>query len=411
MSIQFQSLFTIQLTHDYYDRHEKKCLDFDILPSEDCALLMRNMRILYKNYNNRLLTVIEAIKDANNTPPPAFTLSPFLNFNNGMVFRYYLLLKNPYFSNFTAIALPVSARKRLYFSNLSKNASASTLALSNAVAPFNAGKVYGPGDLVKGTDNNFYEAIRLSDGTAASKDLTDFGYWQQAIANDPFVNSSDQVTVTGDYYTYRLQSPASRITIRIFGLNRSDSNLPYDSLIETIDKTFSQNQETVTIDFSKKKPGKYRVVVNSEEDTWIYVDPDAVRQNVYGIIEIHHFEKVPATFKVLTSDSLLKIPEPVFTIQFKNRAVVWKYISQTDDISVADSAVPAQNFIPATGPVVTSEKAIGLTENPITTLTATRTSTTRQIKNLKNPDIEKLVFEQDGDTGFFAGNIYVKIDT
>jgi hypothetical protein len=410
MSIQFQSLFTIQLTHDYYDKHEKRCTDFDILPAEDCALLMKNMRILYRNYNNRLLTVVEAVKEVNDMPPPAFKLSPLLNFTTGMVFRYYLVLKNPHFSNFTAIALPLSDRKRLYFSNLSNNTVGSTLSLSNTIGAFVINKVYAPGDMVKGTDNNFYEAIRASDGTPASKDLANTAYWQQATANNPYVSNNDQVIVAGDYYNYRLQVPSGHITIKIFSLNKSDNSLPYDNLVETIEKTYSQNQETVTIDFSKKTPGKYRVVVNTEEDAWIYVDPAAIGQNVFGIIEIHHFEKVPPSFQLLAPGGRVRIPEALFTIQFKNRSVIWKYISQNDAISVADSGVPAQNFIPAAGTMVKSEKAIGLTEKPISTLTATRTATGKQIKNLKNPDIEKLVFEQDGNTGFFAGNMYVKID-
>ena len=411
MSVQFQSLFTIQVLHDYYTKHENKCADFDIVAAEDCALLMKNMQVLNKNYNNKLLTVINASKEINDTPPPDFKLTPFLNFGKEMVFRFYLTLKNSHFSNFTAIAVKQGERKRFYFSNLSKNKVGSVLSLSNNILPQTLSKMYAPGNLVKGADNNFYEAVRLSDGTVASKDITNTNYWQKAAANNPYVNDNDEVTIAGSTYNYKLQTPASNIIIKIFGLNKTDINLPYDNLVETVEKTFTQNQETVSIDLSKKKPGKYKVVVNSEDDTWLYVDAAAIQQNVFGIIEIHHFEKVPVDFQLLTSIGHIKIPEPVFSIWFKNRSVTWKYVSQNGDIGVTDSAAAPKIFLPGSAAVVRSAQAIAITETPLATLTAKKTSTGRELKNLKNPEIEKLVFEQDGATGFFSSSMYVKIDT
>ncbi len=411
MSVQFQSLFTIQVLHDYYDRHQNKCADFEIVPTESCALLMKNMQVLYKNYNNKLLTVINAGKEVNDTPPPDFKLKPFLEFTDGLVFRYYLLLNNAHFSNFTSIALKQSDRKRFYFSNLSKNKVGSTLSLSNIILPFTLSKNYLPGNLVKSPDDNFYEALRISDGTSESRDIANVDYWQKTTVNNPYTSDTDEVVLTGNNYNYVLQTPASNIIIKIFGLNRADNNLPYNTLRETIEQHFSQDQESVAIDLSQRNQGKYRIVVNNEADTWIYVDANAVRQNVFGVIEIHHFEKVPNDFQLLTSAGYIKIPEPVFSIWFKNRSVTWKYISQNGDIGVVDSSGTPKVFLPASAISVKSEGAIALTETPVATLTATKTATGRQIKNLKNPEVEKLVFEQDGATGFFSSNMYVKIDT
>ena len=411
MSIQFQSLFTIQMLHDYYSNHEKRCADFDIVPTEDCALLMKNIQMLHKNYNNKLLTVSNAEKEPNDMPPPDFKLLPFPGFAKDTVFRYYLQPKNPFFLNFTAMSLKVSEKKRFYFSNLSKNKAGSILSLSNVLAPFTLSKIYEPGSLVKGPDDKVYQAIRKSDGTLASKDLTDINYWQQAAETNPYVSSEDEIILTGDTYNYKLQTPAANIIIKIFSRDKTNDSLPFDNLIETTEKTFTTSQETIPVDLSKKTPGKYKLVVNSEDPVWLYVDAVALRQNVLGIIEIHHFEKVPADFQLLTTAGHIKVPEPVFTIWFKNRLVIWKYISQNGDIGVTDSAIPALSFIPATGTLVKSEKAIALTEKPVATLTATRSGPGgRSIKNLKNPDIEKLVFEKEGDTGFFAGNMYIKID-
>ncbi|HEV2832088.1 MAG TPA: hypothetical protein VGW31_08910, partial [Hanamia sp.] len=282
MSIQFQSLFTIQVLHDYYNRHSIKCNDFDIVPTEDCALLMKNRQVLYKNYNNKLLTVVNASKEVNNTPPPDFRLTPFIDLGKEVVFRWYLILKNPHFGNFTSIAAKTSEKKRFYFSNLTKNKVGDTLSLSNLILPHTVSRIYGPGNLVKGPDDNFYEAVRISDGTAESKDIANKNYWQKTVANNPYTSENDEVILAGSNFHYKLQTPATHINIKIFSLNKTDTNLPYDNLIETVEKTFTQNQESVSIDVNKRSPGKYRVVVNGEEDSWVYVDNKALSQNVFG---------------------------------------------------------------------------------------------------------------------------------
>jgi len=410
MGLQFQSLFTIQLLHDYYSKHAGRCVDFEMVPAEDCSRLMKNMRILHKDFGSRFFTVVEATKLVNENPPPVFNLFPFSDFDNGIVFRYYLLLKNLYFSNFTAISLQMSERKRFYFSNLSKNKTGDVLSLSNNISVFSTTKIYAPGELVKGPDNNFYEAVRTSDGTAASKDLANTKYWLQAPLARPYVNINDQVTLIGENLNYKLETPATHIISKIFALTKTNENLPYDSLIETVEQVFTQNQQTVTIDFSRIKPGRYKLIVNNEQEQWVYVDPAALRQNVFGVIEVHHLDKLPADFQLLENNHL-KVPEPVFTIQFKNRSIFWKYISLNGDISLADSSPSPQNFLPASGAIVTSEKPIAVSEKPITTLTASKTGTDKQIKNLKNPEIEKLVFESDGTTGFYSGNMFIKIDS
>lgn len=411
MSILFQSLFTVKLLNDYYDKHEKKCLDFNIIPSEDCSQLMKNMQVLHKNYSNKLLTVINASKEINDIPPPEFKLTPFLDFEKEMVLRFYLVLNNPHFSNFTAIALNPSQKKRIYFSNLSKNKAGSTLSLSTGILPFTLSKTYFPGNLVKGPDDNIYENVRISDGTASSKDLNDKNYWKKTAANNPYVNDSDEVILTGNTYNYKLQTPSGNVITKIFAVNKTDNNLPFDNLLETIEMNFPQNQESVAIDLSKRKPGKYKIVVNNETENWVYKDGEAVKQNVFGIIEIHHFEKVPADFQLLTTGGHIKLPEPVFTIWFKNRSVSWKYISQNGDIGVTDSSATPLVFLPGSGLLVKSQEFIALTESPLTTLTATKTATGKQLKKLKNPEIEKLVFEQEAKTGFYSSNMYVKIDT
>src|SRR5215211_755250 len=411
MSIQFQSLFTIQVLHDYYDRHQNRCNDFDIVPTADCQQLMKNLQILHKNYNHRLLTVVNASKEVNDTPPPAFKLSPFIGFHPNMVLRFYLIPKNPHFGAITAAFQNFSQRRRLYFSNLSNNKSDTVLSLSSPLPVFSISKKYNAGDLVKGPDDKLYEAIRISDGTAESKDLSNPDYWLATPGIHPYVNKADEVVLAGSSYTYQLQTPATAIFTKIFGLNTADDHLQFDQLLLSTEQIFTQQQTSTTIQLPGLAPGKYRLVVNGEEDVWLYIDPDAVKQNLAGIIEIHHFEKVPADFRLLTAQNHIRIPETLYTIHFKNRSVIWQYTSQNGNIHVADSSPSPQVFLPDSGTTVRSAKAIALTESPVSTLTATKAGTGKQLKNLKNPEPQSLIFETKDNTGYYISNMYIRIDT
>ena len=410
MGSKFQPLFTVQALHDYYNRHNNQCNDFDIVPSEDCKKLMKNLKILYKNFGNKLLTLIQAVEEANATPPPDFNLKPFISFHPRMVFRFYMVCKNMHFANLTALSLDYAERKRFYFSNLSKNNVGSVLALSAPVPDFNNSNNYLPGDIVKNLSNNFFESVRVSDGTAASQNLSNTDYWIQAADTHPYVNNLDQVIIAGETYTYKLVTPALSITINVFDINISNINLPFDNPVFTETRVFTQLQQTVNIKLTGLEPGKYRLSVNGEADVWLYVDPVAVKQNISGIIEVHHFQNVPAVFKLLTTQNHVKIPEPVYTIRFKNRSVIWKYISQNGNIGVIDSGSTPLVFTPASGLNVQSQRAIGLKETPVSTLTAARTPAGKQLKNLKNPEPEKLVFEKNGNTGYYISNMYVRIE-
>jgi|GEM_PF-6063783 len=415
--IQFQPLFTIQLIHDYYTKHEKRCTDFDIVPTDECASLMKKMQILYKNHNNKFFTVVNANKTINEEPPPNFKITPFLNFPNDFVLRYYLVLKNPHFLNFTSIALPPSGK--CYFSNISKNNTIGNLALSNPFLSFSPERKYSPGNLVTGADDELFEAIRISDDTSESKDLNNASYWHKVTADGSYASGSDEVKLTAGSFHYTLQTPANSITIKIFGLNKTDNELPYDKLLATVVQNYPQNQQSIVINLSKYTPGKYRIVVNTEAETWIYLDPEAVKKNIFGIIEIFHFPKVPAQFKLLGPGNMIKIPEPVYTIWFKSRSVIWKYISQGGvNISVKEESDPpiphflesaALNFIPASGLTVQSEKPISLAETPrLLSMTVNFGSGDISFQNLKNPEVENIVVEKEANTGFFVSNMYVK---
>ncbi|MFT3681161.1 MAG: hypothetical protein QM791_12865 [Ferruginibacter sp.] len=409
MGIQFQSLFTLQVLHDYYSMHDNRCPDFSIIPSSDTMQQMTNQRMLHKNYSNKLFVVCGAEKIDNSNPPPASRQVPFVKLPAEMILRFYLVLNNKSFNNFTAVT-PQEQRKVFYFSNLSKNKSGTVLSLSDSSPVFNATKLYLPGAIVKNADGDLFESVRISDGTPASKDLLDTDYWIQTPGNNPYVNVNSIISVTGGVYSYKLQTPAKDIDIKIFSLDRSGPDAVYSTVEKSVKRSYPQNQESIVVDFSAFRPGRYRLVVNGEPEVWIYVDPAVLRQSVFGIIEIHHYEKLPADFNLLEDNRYLKTPEQLFTVWFKNRSVIWKYTSQSGDaIGINDDSAAPQVFVPASGTLVKSKKAIALKEEVNDKLKATVTASGREIKKLRNPDIDKLVFEKENDTGFFTSNIYIQV--
>ena len=89
--MQYRTLFSLTIRHDYYDSGE--CPDFTVAPTPECARILQNYRLLGRPEPTgfRVLTSL----DKNDATKPFFDLPQGLNF------RFFLYLNNPKFVNFT----------------------------------------------------------------------------------------------------------------------------------------------------------------------------------------------------------------------------------------------------------------------------------------------------------------------
>ena len=201
-------------------------------------------------------------------------------------------------------------------------------------------------------------------------------------------------------YLFNAASNTS-FTVNVFGLN-STSGVYDVEVLDTVNLTFSEPQTTVPVYLEKLPSGKYKIDVNGETK-YVYTDSDAVYNNVFGIIEIFNYLPGSNAFALYNASGVAK--QSLFTINFANRSVIWKYIARSSDVtSVNDSRPPADklSFIPQAGNQFISAKPVPVSQKPLTTLSLVSTAL-GNISHIANPGTERLgTIEIDGNTYYSA---------
>ena len=100
MNIRFRILFTVTLSHTYYQ--DGLCKDFDFIIPVDTQQWLNNGRLLAKVREGKLYVLFEVGKD----DEPLVSIA-------GQILRFGLKLNNPFFSNFTQLDID-SAQAFLY---------------------------------------------------------------------------------------------------------------------------------------------------------------------------------------------------------------------------------------------------------------------------------------------------------
>jgi hypothetical protein len=100
MNTQFNTLFTVTISHAYYSEN---CQDIDFIIPGDTAQLLKNGKLLTREFDGKLYVLFEA-DDAG----AAWVAIP------GKTLRIGLRLANPFFSNFTDGDSSLSSSQRLY---------------------------------------------------------------------------------------------------------------------------------------------------------------------------------------------------------------------------------------------------------------------------------------------------------
>lgn len=107
MNIQFNTLFSINLKHNYYA--SGLCADFDIVPTAECQANLRRFGLGAKQIGGVLLVYFEQ--------SPA-TVRPRVKIDDWTPFRFVLQLKQGAFYNYTALP---NSLKPFFFSNFNEN--------------------------------------------------------------------------------------------------------------------------------------------------------------------------------------------------------------------------------------------------------------------------------------------------
>ena len=397
MNLVFKYLFTVELFHHYYS--DGRCPDFEIVPAEDCKQLMRDSHLIYRFINNKLFVGIEIDPADVNEELPAIPLK------DGIVFRFYLKLKNPSFLNFTNLPSSQSRGQCYYFSNLSGNKQSKNLFLSSGVNAFDNTVSYSPGDIVL-SGGQLFECISPAKGKATSNDK----FWK-SIGTDRVVTQNDLLTLTTSSRKASVIPPATAITSNVFKLNRTTNFYDVPAL-DPVVLNFSEPQSATTVNLFSLREGNqklldfgcYFVSVNNVP-TDVYFDTNAVSLGVFGVIDIFHHSNVPTDFNLLDNG---KVKEVAYKIGFHNRSTIWKYILKDDStMKVTEKNAVITFSKEDQGVAFHSDVPLALSQTSMDTLQVLDESNNVVMSPVKNAPIDSLKKITINKTEFFCSEIFL----
>lgn len=379
MNLSFEIVFTVEVLNDYFTSLECAALDF--IAADETVTILKGQQMLSKTIGNNFI-VITKINDAG---------QPYIEWPAATKLRFYIVINDTDFSNYTNIDYRPSTTAKYYFSNLSQNGVGNVLNVSSAVSLYNNTQTYNIGSLAADNTGNVFEALKKSEKTNKHS-LTETAYWLPKTANTQYVNSNDSLPFTGDSYTAPAAS-ATDFTVNVFGLNTATN--VFDKLERTSVQSFNTAQTSVPVDLSGLAVGRYKISANTT-DTFVYYDPAAVNQNILGVLEIFNHLPAANAFSLFDGSGVAK--ESKFTLHFANRSAVWRYLARTTDVKDVTDSSSTYTFT-AVGPatIFASTVPIPLKEQPIGTLSID-TKKHGIVTPIGNPNINRLTnITQNGE--------------
>lgn len=356
MLLSYRTLFSIQLLHEYYNKDLFS--DCILIPTEETSAYFLGNNLLQKTIQNNLIVLIK--EDSG---------KPFAPIDKKKIFRFYLQHTNADLFNYTNINGDIGKGNIFYLSNLSGNEVAGSLNLSAPVLDYDPSHFYLVGDFAKHiTSDDIYECIQKGSGNDPL--AANSAFWILR-GTKRFVSSADVINQAGVFFRYSFSSPLKKFTASVKGFKLSGTNLiEYDAL--QIEQIFTEEVSDIFIDLSLIPFGRYKVVLQGITGTnatldvtkLIYYDSGLNKQGVIGIVEIFNCLSTSDPYSMI--DALGNITELAkYVIRFANRNAIWKYITQTTNVSAIDAvpAIPGFSFS-RNSKIFTSSKPLQLKQIP-----------------------------------------------
>lgn len=257
MDINYEKLFEVKFSHNFYSNSISK--DFKVEPSSRCSRLLKNYRIIPRKIESGFIALIELANLSAKTP--------VVNLDNGAKFSFVISVNNPFFKNFTDLALDSAPKSIYHFSNLNKNIQNSELLVS-------------------------------------------------AGTSEEFVGSDDLIILKPEKFYYKQASLNSTVHIQ---LKDFENKIITDKVV-----TIVNNKLSYFVDVTHYPQGRYKLFIDGSLKLDFYADDSLSGKNVFGIVDIYFSGSVPPAY--LLSDVNGNISEKTYFIKFKKRKTIWKYL-------------------------------------------------------------------------------------
>ncbi len=345
-SINYNLLFSIELLHKFFANG--RCNDFTITPSAQTSDLLQGYKIVAKQNGNQLYVGIGTDASGNVSIVPA----------DGTRFTFYLQLNNPLFWNYTNLPSLFPQNSVYYFTNRINNKSNGKNFLSLPTL-YNSATTYAPDDVAIDPAGTVFRALHtLTNITpVAGND------WMEIDANR-YLSNNDLLPLLPSVSTYTFSSPQTSATVQVHGFDATTKD--YTALVHNQTFSFASAVSSFSLNLASLPPGKYKVKVNSDAEQTVYINDELQMAQAFAVIDLYNESTLPDGYKILNGTKLLS---PLYSLQFLNRATIWKYSFTSANATVSDHAnvyhfsAPAPHTVLSLSPIPLSETPLNLQLN------------------------------------------------
>jgi hypothetical protein len=341
MTINYEYFFQLEILHKYFA--DTICDDFIITPSAQTQSVLSANKMIAKQYGNKLFAGLQVDDSGKAINPPSADLQ--------LVF--FLNLNNPLFFNYTNLASGYPAGKLYYFTNRNNN-TANTRNFISQAASYDNSLNYHPGDIAADNTGTVYECIKSCKAVTPSP--ANKTNWM-AIDKNQYVSEVDALQWMPTVSTYSLPSPQNSAVISVNAYDITTKKFTKNVLSRTI--SFVQSTQSFTLDLSVLSAGKYQLTINGVPQM-IYINEELALQPAFAVVEIYNDSSIAAAYQLLNGTTL---KSPLYSIEFLNRATIWKYILNSTSKGVI--TVSGFGFPTTVANTMASQTPIPLSETPI----------------------------------------------
>ena len=330
-TVEYKTLFEIRIIHHYFLDNGEQLFDklddstkndfltkyhvhdfINIVPTESCDKILKNLNCIYKNTSTGLIVKIQ-VKKQNDKYVPC------IDIDKDVSFRFRLEFIDINFNNYTSLPLDAGKKQIFYFQTRFLEKARKLPFLSQCPFTFAEDEYHAAGDmLVNNKDNptQLYIAKKATDVAPPSAD------W----INDPLVNSNilfyanknDLLRVENDFLIFPFQQSNLDIPVSIRNVRNENFKPDY-----TVRK--DNNLTELTVNLKNLPEDVYYINMEPYKKEFPFFLMKEKNAETKGIIEISA-QSNNKDFNILNDDNTLK--EQIFELRFKNRYTLWKFFGK-----------------------------------------------------------------------------------
>jgi hypothetical protein len=321
----YKKILDLELWHDYFlgqpDALELLPPNYDssnlltIEPTSDCLRLLKNLRWIFRTqpHGASIFAPVNELKPGDFQPQIPIDRPERLTFS--------LVVRDPYFNNFTNLPLEQTPNKIYYCSNLTDNRVSPLLFLTQPLPAYVAQAEYLLGQLVN-RGSKTLEAIKYQAEAAPTPTVSDWN----TLPGSQYVSKLDYLPrqALTRAYTSPKANPGDTFQLKLVDVNGVET-----FAVDVIASAQHPPGSAISIDlnFTGQLPGRYQLTQNGTEiDNFAIVNP-ILNRGAFGLVEISlNSSSIKPAFALLkTKAGKILISPKTYLIRFKNRLTRWRY--------------------------------------------------------------------------------------